>query len=105
LAQYLRGNEYWERGLDPPSEATDALTVADMCNHFLQYNDARRNAGALAVRSYRALYDTCARLVKVLGKARVVKGLTPGDFGKLKAALARGRKAVSLRYVELGKGG
>ncbi len=99
LAKYLRGKPYWERGEEPPppEEEATGVTVADLVNHFLAYKEGKRDAGELAVRSWRALYDTCAHVVKVFGRSRIVDGLTPNDFAKLKAALAKGRGACSVR--------
>ncbi len=52
--------------------------------------------GELTARSWRDYYDTCQRLVKIFGKARLVSGLMPSDFDRLKAKFARTRSPVTV---------
>jgi integrase len=75
---------------------TEALRVGDLCNEFLDHKERLRDNGELSPRTFRGYYDTCAEVVEVLGRNRAVADLTPNDFGKVRAALAKTRGPVAL---------
>src|SRR5688572_30782166 len=52
-----------------PREAGDALTIADLCNHFLTAKQRRLDAGELSARMFAEYRATTDRLVGAFGKA------------------------------------
>lgn len=84
-----------------PQAKTDALTVAKLCNAFLEAKHRQYEAGELSARMYKPSPDperldlatgeykaTTDRLVKAFGGSRTVESLTPADFAALRAELA-----------------
>jgi len=96
LEQWLEQRDDLLAGREPRTK-TEGLSVADLYNQFLAHKDQLRDNGELNTRTWRSYFDTCARVVIVLGKNRTVTDLVPDDFRKLRAKLAETRGAVSHR--------
>ena len=72
-----------------PREKTEGMTVADLVNRFLSSKADARDNGELSSRTWADYKRCCGRLVKYLGKARVVADLVPADFARLRRELAK----------------
>lgn len=96
MEQWLEVKDDLLAGREPRAK-TEGLTVAGLANEFLAHKETLRDNGELSPRTFRGLYDTCATVVKVFGRNRVVNDLAPVDFGKLRDHLSKTRAAVALR--------
>lgn len=108
VADDLKGKEALKRWLDekddllagrtPKAREPDAITVADLSNHFLTHHARRRDDGAISPRTFLCLHTTCANMVHkdALGKKQAVSDLGPDDFDRLRQHLAKTRQAVAL---------
>ena len=72
-----------------PRVKSDALTIKDLCNHFLTAKVRLRDGGELSARMYDEYKATTDRLVSTFGKTRLVDDLAADDFGALCADLAK----------------
>ena len=72
------------------------LTLRDLANAFLTAKQRRVDAGDMGLRSFSEQFATANGLLKFLGKHRLVSDLTPDDFGRLRAHLAKTRGPVAL---------
>jgi integrase len=72
-----------------PREATDGLTVKDICNHFLNAKQALVESGELTNRSWMDYKEGCDLLVGQVGKARLVADLDQADFASLRNKAAK----------------
>jgi integrase len=73
----------------PPRVRTDALAVRDLVNHFLTAKRHLLDSRELAQRSFDDYYKTCERVVEQFGRTTAVDYLTPADFDKLRASIAK----------------
>lgn len=92
LAVYEHSAPFWVDGVEAPplGETADvSKSVAHVINSFMDAKARQVGAGEMAGRTL-AEYQAVARIVaKTLGKVRNIETLTPDDFGKLRAALAK----------------
>jgi integrase len=95
LEQWLDQKDDLLAGREPRTKS-EGLTVAELCNQFLAHKEALRDNGELNPRTFWDYYATCAGVVKAFGGNRAVVDLVPDDFRKLRATLAKRRKAVAL---------
>ena len=105
LQNYLRVAEALHAGRKPRAESvpTNALTVKDVCNHFLTYQLRRAETGEIGFRwaeDCRVVLECFARLV---GAGRVVSDLGPDDFLDFRQRLLRkglsGRKGLGVHAL------
>jgi integrase len=99
LNLWLEQKDYLLAGKLPPetrAQKGEEVTVADVCNEFLNHQEERRDRGEIVPRTFWQLHATCAILCKSLGRARIVADLRPDDFGRLKSSLAKKRGPVAL---------
>jgi integrase len=89
LARYLEHKDDLHAGTTPRPD-TDAATVKDLCNAFLNAKHDKVDSGELSPRTWQGYKEVCDLLVRHLGKSRPVVGLQPADF-----AAARGKVAKS----------
>ena len=82
--------------VSPREKVADGLTIGDLCNEFLIAKDADVETGELGRRTWRAYHDSCAALVKALGRNRVVASITATDLQELLTKLSKGRGLVAL---------
>jgi len=95
LEQWLDEKDDLLEGREP-REITNGQTVGDLCNEFLAAKEGDVETGELGPRSWRAYHDSCAALVKVLGRNRVVTSITPANLRVLRTKLSKGRGLVAL---------
>jgi integrase len=67
----------------------DGLTVAALCNHFLTAKTRAVEAGELGPRMFVEYRETTDLIVGAFGANRLVDDLAAGDFGALRATMAR----------------
>jgi len=80
----------------PRPRNTDALTVGDLVNHFLDHREAKLNSGELTAVTYRDYKRAGAILIDSLGRYTDVEGLEPNDFQKLRGTLSKRLGLVAL---------
>jgi len=96
LEEWSRVKEDLLAGKEPRAKS-DGLTVAELCNQFLDHKERLRDRGELSPRTWAGYHATCATIVATFGKGRVVTDIVPDDFHKLRSALGKTRQAVALR--------
>ena len=72
-----------------PRRTSDGLTVADLCNHFLDAKSHQVDAGEIKRRTFRDYHATCKIVVKSFGRDRLVDDLAAEDFLTLRATRAK----------------
>jgi integrase len=95
LNKYQEQRDDLHAGRKPRTQA-GGLTVRDLANRFMTAKKMLLDSGELAPRSWQDYYQTCERLVKELGKERLVDDLAADDFEQLRASLATTRGPVAL---------
>lgn len=88
LAEYKKVADDLHAGRAPRASA-DGLTVADLCNHFLNAKLRKVEAGEMGVRSFRDYKDVTDLIASHFGKGRLVEDLAADDFAQLRAAMAK----------------
>jgi integrase len=71
-----------------PRVKADGLTIADLCNRFLNAKLRRRTSGELGSRMFVEYKETTDLLVGAFGKTRLVDDLAADDFERLRATMA-----------------
>jgi integrase len=79
-----------------PRDKSDGLTVAELCDRFLQAKDQQLDAGEITAVTRLDYKKTTDRLVAQFGKNRLVTDLASDDFEALRANIAKTRGPVSL---------
>ncbi|MCG2684293.1 MAG: site-specific integrase, partial [Planctomycetales bacterium] len=74
----------------------EGLTIRHLANHFLTSKKRLVDSGELTPRTLDDYRRACARVLDVLGAARIVTSLRPVDFEKLRAKLAETHGPVAL---------
>jgi integrase len=97
LAEYNRIGPDLHAGRLPRDAEPGALTVYSLCAKFLIAKKDQRDNGELSERMFAEYGDVCKRLVKVLGKGRVVSDLGPADFATLRKRMAKTWGPVRLK--------
>lgn len=72
-----------------PRANQKGLDLRELANRFLTAKRSRLDSGELGQRSFAELYATCDRLLRALGKTRLVDDLRPDDFEALRAAWSK----------------
>jgi integrase len=80
-----------------PTGRKSGITVADLLNRFRHAKEHLAATGEITARTLGCYIVTCDRLAKFLSRRQLVETLTPSDFEKLRADLAKGRSPVTLR--------
>lgn len=75
---------------------TAGLTIRELANRFLSAKQRKVDAGEMGKRGFSDYHAACRRLIAGLGSHRRVDDITAGDFGLLRAELARTRGPVTL---------
>jgi integrase len=100
--KYLDQKDALHAGRKPRLD-TEAVTVKDVVNAFLNHKDALLNAGELSPRTREEYQRTADMLVREFGKLRIVADLEPDDFASLRNKMARKwgphRLAKIIQYV------
>jgi integrase len=98
LAKYLEQKDALH-ARRKPREASDGVTIKELCNQFL---NAKRNmveSGELTNRSWQDYKAACDLIVSHFGKSRLVADLDPEDFAALRNKLAKKWGPVTLGNV------
>src|SRR5262245_7579779 len=95
LDRYLRTKDYLHRGKEPPADG-DGLTIRELCNRYLTTKRHLADTGELSERTFADYHATCARIVAVLGKTRLVSDLSAADFEELRIEMAKTLGLVAL---------
>ncbi len=98
LAKYLEQKDALHAGRKP-REATDGITVKELCNRFLNAKRALVESGELTNRSWEDYKAVCDLLVPHFGKGRLVNDLDPDDFAALRRKWAKKWGPVTLGNV------
>ena len=67
-----------------PARRPTAITVKELCNHFLERQAALVESGELTNRSWQDYKAACDLIVSEFGKGRLVADLDPDDFAALR---------------------
>jgi hypothetical protein len=91
-----RFNREWPailQGKDPRAEAeqsgTSELTLQELCNRYLEYQDEMVKKGSLTPATFQDQYQAAKLLCETLGKSMRVALLTPADFQRLRSRFER----------------
>lgn len=98
LKKYLEQKEALHAGRKP-REATDGLTIKELCNQFLNAKQALVESGELTNRSWQDYKAAGDLIVSHFGKGRLVGDLAPDDFSTLRNKLAKKWGPVTLGNV------
>ncbi len=79
-----------------PRGKIDGVTVAQLCDRFLQAKDQQLAIGEITKLTRNDYEKTTDRIIAEFGKSRVVTDLVSEDFEGLRATLSKTRKAVAL---------
>lgn len=82
--------------LDGGTKSVSGISIARACNLFLAAKDEQTIAGDLTVRSFRDYRSTCAHILEVFGREKLITDFTPSDFAKFKTERAKTRNLVSV---------
>jgi integrase len=98
LKKYLDQKDDLHAGRKP-REASEGLTVKELCNRFLAAKDALVRSRELTKRSWQDYKDACALLLSHFGGGRLVGDVGPDDFGPLRNKMAKKWGPVTLGNV------
>jgi integrase len=82
-----------------PRPQTDGLTVAVLCNRFLNAKLHKLQAGELEARSFGEYREATDLIVAAFGRSRLVDDLAADDFESLRASMAKRWGPVRLSRV------
>jgi integrase len=74
----------------------NACTVGQVCNSFLHTKQRAVETGEFSKRSWRDYQSVGKRIIEHFGRTALVEDLSPADFGRFRAELAKGRSVTSL---------
>jgi integrase len=87
-------------------EGQEGQTLRDLCNEFLTAKKHKLDLGELSPRTFGDLYTTCERIVKELGRHRLLSDIRPQDFSALQRSFPktwgphrRGREIQAIRCL------
>lgn len=83
-------------GRKPRKADGDSLTVAELCDAFLNAKLDALHSDEITPRTFAEYHKTTDRIVDEFGRTRSVESLTPEDFGSFRANLAQTRGPTSL---------
>jgi len=95
LTEYQRVKDYLYTGR-LPTTSEGSLALRDLANRFLTAKTNAMKAGELKRKTFCDYHRTCALILKLLGRDRLVSDLRPEDFSKYRAKLAEVRGSVAL---------
>jgi integrase len=100
LAKYLEQRDALHAGRAPRPDS-EALTVKDSANAFLNAKAALVDSGELSPFTFAGYRRAAEALVRHTGKSRLVSDLTPTDFASLRVKLAErlGARALGVTIV------
>jgi integrase len=98
LKKYLDQKDALHAGRKP-REATEGVTVKELCNQFLNAKRALVDSGELTNRSWQDYKAACDLIVSRFGTGRLVTDLDPEDFAVLRTKMAKRWGPVTLGNV------
>jgi integrase len=98
LTKYLEQKDALHAGRKP-REASEGVTVKELCNQFLNAKRALVESGELANRSWQDYKAACDLTVSHFGRGRLVADLDPDAFAGLRRKLAKRWGPVTLGNV------
>jgi len=101
LQKYLDQKDDLFAGRKPRSGLKEGLTIADLCNKFLNAKRGRVETRELTRRSWEDYKLATDEIIAAFGKDRLVEDLRPDDFEQLRQKLAKGRKGKQVGPVRL----
>ncbi len=87
LERYLKQRDFLHAGVAPPLSC-DGLTVDELVNRFLDYKLSQVELGEVSRYQYNCYRCDAKLVLNCLGRTRPAATLTPGDFRKLRTAVA-----------------
>jgi integrase len=89
LEAYLERKDRLYAGLSDNRDPGDGagVTMHEVCRRFLRFKQDRRNAGELSSHLFDEYGAVCRRLLESVGSNRIVAGLGPDDFAKLRRSM------------------
>ena len=96
LKQYVETKEDLEAGRKPRPTTDNAVTVADMVNHFLTSKRERVETRELSQALWSQYFVCCDKVIAHFGRNRAVADLRPEDFAGLRSKVALRVGPVSL---------
>jgi integrase len=87
LQKYLDEKDDLHAGRTPRSIG-DGITVADLCNQFLNSKRSLLKSRELSEKTFQIYFRACSTIVGAFGKNRLVDDIVASDFGKLRSSLA-----------------
>jgi len=99
LAEWLRVKDDLKAGRPRSSDSGDSerMTLATLCNRFLDSKKGEVEDGELTQQSWDDYRRECKRVLEILGRNTVVDQMSYDDFTKLRRGLAKG---VSKKTLE-----
>lgn len=96
LAKYRHQVDALQAGREPdPMPSDGQLTMLDLVNEFLESKEKMVESGDLSKAMWFDYHRSCARLLEITGKTKVVEMLKPRDFDDIRAKLAAGVSKVT----------
>lgn len=95
LQKYLDQKDDLHAGRTPRTPS-DGLTIRSLVNRFLTSKRHLVDTREIVEQTWRDYYNTCQRIIGVLGPDRLVTDLAADDFGRLRAEYAKTRGPVAL---------
>ncbi len=90
IEEWLRDKDYLLAGKSPPPRPEDnPASIAVICDAFMEFKEGRLKSGELQKRSFDRYHATCKYLVAKLGRHTLATQLTPMDFQRLRAKMAK----------------
>ena len=95
LEQWLEQKDDLKAGREPRPK-TEGLTIAELCNLFLELKESLRDNRELSPRTFRGYYDTCETVVNILQRENSGSSATSDrKTCQLRKKLAETRGAVA----------
>lgn len=108
LEQWLKWKDELLAGRPKPVDdaGQGGLTVADLCNKYLEWKETLVDSGKLTRRYFDELQTTCKFFVDAVGRTLLVSSMGPSDFARYDKALskryglnARAKRIIQIRSV------
>lgn len=102
LAKYRHDVDARQAGRDPdPMPTSDQLTIEDLCDEFLESKEKLVDSGDLSKGMWFDYRRSCARLLEITGKTKIVELMKPRDFDDIRATLAKDANGNNVAKVTL----
>lgn len=98
-AEWVRVKDALLAGLPYPEKRPDAYAVADICDAFLRHRKAKVDAGTLRQRTWDEYKAVCELMMVSLGKERYADDISPVDFARLRADIAKGKRPKTIHNL------